>query len=201
VGPFPNDHLPPPTGYAAVDNVHRYGPVDEIQLRGSSHAQFSSQSPPPPSVPGAFTVHGFSSIIGGALYINGAFIDNIIADALSMVLVEFDELVGTDRYFDTELLQLDVSGGNLPPNILIRESPTLASLGRTAIRDAGGGQFLIASFFDVFTELSLDGGASWIPSNGSVRMQAVPEPALLTLLALGAAASRARRSRARRKSA
>ena len=70
-------------------------------------------------------------------------------------------------FYDTELLQLDISGGNLPPGMLLRESPTLASTGKTAISPASGGGFVIDSFFDVFTELSTDGGGSWTPSLGA----------------------------------
>lgn len=70
-------------------------------------------------------------------------------------------------FYDTELLQLDISGGNLPPSMRLRESPTLASTGRTAISSAPGGGFMVDSFFDVFTELSLDGGQSWMNSTGA----------------------------------
>jgi len=62
--------------------------------------------------------------------------------------------------YDTEMLQLDISSG-LPPGMLIRESPTLQSLGTTTVTPASGGGFLIDSFFDVFTEVSLDNGQSW----------------------------------------
>lgn len=60
--------------------------------------------------------------------------------------------------------------------ILIRESPTKASNGTTEVEDIGGGLFSISSFFDVFTELSLDGGQSWIPSNGATRLELLPAP-------------------------
>ncbi|HIJ67491.1 MAG TPA: PEP-CTERM sorting domain-containing protein, partial [Planctomycetes bacterium] len=37
------------------------------------------------------------------------------------------------------------------------------------------------------TELSVDGGATWIPANDSIRMVLViPEPATIAILALGA---------------
>ena len=70
-------------------------------------------------------------------------------------------------FYDTEMLQLDISGGNLPPGMRLLESPTLASTGKTAISPASGGGFVIDSFFDVFTELSTDGGGSWNPSLGA----------------------------------
>lgn len=62
--------------------------------------------------------------------------------------------------YDTEMLQLDISNG-LPAGMQIRESPTLKSMGTTTITPAPGGGFAIDSFFDVFTELSLDNGLSW----------------------------------------
>ena len=77
--------------------------------------------------------------------------------------------------FDTEMLQLDLSGGSLPPGVMIRESPTLPSVGQTKLTDKGGGNFQIDSFFDIFTELSLDGGATWTPSNGSGHTTVVPQ--------------------------
>jgi hypothetical protein len=63
--------------------------------------------------------------------------------------------------FDTEMLQLEMWGGNLPPGVMLRESPSKASVGRTSIRESANGAFLLSSFFDVFTELSIDGGETW----------------------------------------
>jgi PEP-CTERM motif-containing protein len=91
--------------------------------------------------------------------------------------------------FDTEMLQLNISGGTLPPSgVMIRESPTKASTGRHSLTDLGGGLYRIDSFFDVFTELSLDGGQTWTPANSALRVVGVPEPAAAMLLAFGVAA-------------
>ena len=108
--------------------------------------------------------------------------------------------------FDTEMLQLDLAGGSagstLPPGVMLRESPTLQSTGQTSITDIGGGQFKIDSFFDVFTELSVDGGQTWTPSNAPLHLVGgVPEPSTLMLAGLSLVAytamsiRRARRGR------
>jgi hypothetical protein len=69
-------------------------------------------------------------------------------------------------YYDTEMTQFSTVGGGLPPNVQIRESPTKASLGRTMFSSVSGGSggYQTDSFFDIFTEVSTDGGASWLPS-------------------------------------
>lgn len=88
--------------------------------------------------------------------------------------------------FDTEMLSLDLTGSVLGNLIMIRESPTRASTGRTSISDLGGNMFRIESFFDVWTEISLDGGATWnLADDGPARMTLIPEPASGLLLALG----------------
>ena len=74
-------------------------------------------------------------------------------------------------------------------HVMIRESPSRPSLGKTSITDIGGGLYHIDSFFDVFTDLSLDGGMTWIPKAGNrgthVVLGGVPEPASIMLMALG----------------
>ena len=78
----------------------------------------------------------------------------------------------------------------------LRESPTLASLGSveefgTVSIDAsdtpttvGSSPFMISSFFDVFTELSIDGGQSWNPGQSSTHIELMPEPGSLSLAAI-----------------
>jgi len=96
--------------------------------------------------------------------------------------------------FATEILSLNISGGSLPSGFTLRESPTLVSHGGTTTTDLGGGSFVIDSYFDIFTELSTDGGISWIPSSDSLRITSVtPEPATMCLLGLGGLLLRRRR--------
>jgi len=66
------------------------------------------------------------------------------------------------RFFDAELLLLQ------PPTagtaVRLRESPSRPSLGKTRVQAVGTPPtYRIGSFFDVFTEISLDGGATWSP--------------------------------------
>ncbi len=83
---------------------------------------------------------------------------------------------GGTRFFDTEMLSLNIAGGSLPTTVRVRESPSKASLGRTTLTPLPGGTYRIGSFFDIFTEISLDGGQSWSPSDGSMRIGAAPVP-------------------------
>jgi hypothetical protein len=87
--------------------------------------------------------------------------------------------------YDTEMVKLDISGGTLPAGARLRESPTEPSRGKSSLAATPGG-FMVSSFFDVFTELSLDGGQTWTPSSGSERMVgSVPEPASFVVIGLG----------------
>ena len=57
------------------------------------------------------------------------------------------------RCFDGEILSITA----MTANLMLRESPSLASLGQTKAR-SDGGDLRVDSFFDVFFEVSLNGG-------------------------------------------
>ena len=77
---------------------------------------------------------------------------------------------GTTSFFDTEMQQLDLFGDSpaFGP-IMLRESPSKQSLGKHTIAPDPRG-YRVSSFFDVFLELSTDGGGTWIPANRSMRV-------------------------------
>jgi len=134
----------------------------------------------------------FNSQFTGNLQIGGGPINPISMTGQARVLVFGRPNDTNTGVFNTEMLALNLSGGG---GFLIRESPTLASTGQTSITPIGGGQFQISSFFDVFTELSLDGGQTWTPSTGSAHVELVPEPGSMLLVAAGMLALIARKHR------
>jgi hypothetical protein len=85
---------------------------------------------------------------------------------------------------DTEMLMLDLAGslgGPIP--VMIRESPTLPSPGKLTVDSS----FFVDSFFDVFVELSIDNGLTWIPQNeaNGTHFSNIPEPLSAALLGFG----------------
>ena len=183
VGPFSSDLLPPGAVGHYAGQFHSWG-NGAFLLSSPVHSRFTgTASPPPPPVAGACTQHRFGSDVSG-IFLGGS----VSAVGDTLVEVCFNHQTGNDRFFDTEMLQLDISGGTLPGTVAIRQDSMRPSTGLLAIRDIGGGQFMIASFFDVFTELTLDGGQNWHRSDGSTRMTLVPEPGSLALAGLALAA-------------
>lgn len=174
---FPTDCLPPQGKYLERGPIN-YGPVFITEIL---HFGFIGPCMSPPQSGGPPLDETFQSTVTGR--INGT--QPFSATATVRVLVSFDQAVGNTRFFETEMLQLDLVG---LPGAIIRESPTLQSLGETAIMDlsgVGNGPFRIDSFFDVFTELSLDGGNTWLPADRPGRVKLVAVPATLPLLMLG----------------
>jgi len=65
---------------------------------------------------------------------------------------------GVDSTFDLEVTAFDMQGGTMPAGLRLRESPTLPSKGCVSRSAQADGTYRIGSFFDIFTEISLDGG-------------------------------------------
>ncbi|MEA5532430.1 PEP-CTERM sorting domain-containing protein [Crocosphaera sp. XPORK-15E] len=98
------------------------------------------------------------------------------------------------KTFDNEMLQLDLLG--LPDGLMFREDPDTASTGMTMVTELANGKFEIMSFFDIYGQISLDGGQNWIDPIAPGRVDAVdlpsvPEPSTtlgLLLFGLGSVA-------------
>jgi hypothetical protein len=109
---------------------------------------------------------------------------------------------GVDYDMEMTWLEISLSVGSLLTGVQIRESPTKASPGLFKAPPAAGpgGGYLIDSFFDIITEIFIDGGENWSPQDGvstdggqtwtmgenvPFRIYGVPEPGTITLLAAG----------------
>jgi hypothetical protein len=163
--PKPDPNLPPLDGnYVSPQDWHALY-ANGIIITNASHDRFTQTYPPPP--PGGNQLENFGSQVHGLISMNGgASFQPFSAPANVSVQVNSraDEDNGNTRFFDTEMLSLSLSGGTLPGGVMVRESPSKASLGRTSVRlNPQPFPPEIASFFDVFTEVSLDGGQNWTP--------------------------------------
>jgi hypothetical protein len=137
---------------------------------------------------GADEQETFDSLLRGLATVNGVGPTPFEAMGLSITKV-FGKTGNITGTFPTEILQMNLQGLGPFSAVMIRESPTLPTNGSTTITNTGGGMYHIDSFFDVFTELSIDGGMNWVPSQGSTRVVLSPEPASLALAALGVLAA------------
>jgi hypothetical protein len=115
---------------------------------------------------------------------NGIPLENVLLEGRVQTVAYAKGPSSTTGTFQTEMVGMDLHG--FSGMVRIRESPTLPSLGQTRITDNMDGSYHIDSFFDVFTELSLDGGVNYnyvaaLPT----RVDLVPEPASYGLLTIG----------------
>ena len=104
--------------------------------------------------------------------------------------VAANKVGNTTGVFDVELVEMSLIGNVIVPGlgpvpIQLRENVSEASMGKTEITDIGGGLYHIDSFFDVYAEVSPDGGQTWMAATESVHMVLVPEPMTLVLVVLG----------------
>jgi hypothetical protein len=188
----PSTDLPPiiPEGYLSPADVHaKYaGPALQVVLSMIEHQPYAAI---PPSYFPDGERHHFESQLEGQVSINGGPLQPIMmtgpVDTIAYGRGPGPSQLGT---FDVEMLSMSLTGGPA----MIRESPTLPSLGKTSVTPIGGGMYHIDSFFDVFTELSLDGGTTWMPSNVGrdgqshptrVYLGGIPEPASFALVVIG----------------
>jgi len=167
----PTDCLPPlDTMDAYTSEYHVQALAGLIELTDVVHYGFGNCSNPPYSF-GDTINEFFSSKVAGNLSVDGGqtFI-HVCAPASVWVWMQNAGVVYGTRLFNTEMIQLNMSGGDLPPGYMIRESPTLTSTGLTTIKGVPGA-YTITSYFNIYIEFSNNNGAIWVPADSIAHVE------------------------------
>jgi formylglycine-generating enzyme required for sulfatase activity len=178
-------NLFPPSGYASAQNIDSVtftipGTGTNITIRNFNLGNLLNPIAPPPT--NGTAVYTNSGAVADFFVSDPSFgrLDWFPAQANGPIMASISHTsdTGSTSFFDTEMLQLDLSGASAFGPISLRESPTKQSLGRHTIQQTSQG-YLISSFFDVFLELSTDGGVTWIPANQALHIQSSQPGSLL----------------------
>jgi hypothetical protein len=171
-----------------------------IDLTDVQHRPVTATATRTPSGPNE--IESFNSTLSGFASIGGA---TPIAFQLSgpVQIQAFNKVGNLTGTFTTQIMTMNLTGQVAGHSIAIQQDPTTPSMGQTSITcltptcTSTSGLFQIDSFFDVTTDLSLDGGAFMPQISPAVRVTAVtPEPATMFLVGLSlVAVARIRRNR------
>jgi hypothetical protein len=179
--PIFGGYVSPAQYHAMYDNV--------LRLDSVYHYGFFENFAPPEQ--GQTDYHSFGSLMDltGSINVGGdTWVPFSIVGMSNWVSVIITGTVGTPGDYSTEMEYMFLAASTPMGILMIRESPTLSSLGHTTFTAAPGG-YTVDSFFDVYTEISLDWGNTWIPDdNGPVHVVfECPEPGSMALLGIGLA--------------
>jgi hypothetical protein len=174
-----------PIGYLTPTQVHAEytGAGLDVILSQVIHSGFTNIQV---STSGPNEIETFNSTLTGMASINGS--PNIPFTLTGPVSVTaFGKAGMTTGTFNTQMTSMDMTGTVAGHSVEVVIDPITPSTGQTSITAIGGGDFRINSFFDIFTDLSIDHGP-FIPQNNGpslVTATELPEPGALTLLGIG----------------
>lgn len=171
------DSLPPAGSAYHGGTPHRFM-GGSAELTCSSHGGFTAAVAPPTTQSGTVRSDYFATF-EGQLVLEPPLVASTVTHPLSLQ-VHMGELItlagtqGTTRTFDTELATFELGGSTAPAGVMIRESPSVASPGRATITALSGDRYRVETYYDVWLELSLDGGGTWHPADNAVHMTLGP---------------------------
>jgi hypothetical protein len=176
---YQTDTFPPVGTYNSVSNVPtRY--LNGLIARNFRHGVPPPPGPkPPPCLTCPPDTYDFPTTLLVDVSSDGgnSFQTITLSNVITRATARHSEDTSDTRSFDTELLSFQVV--NPPPTLsgmLVRESPSRHSVGKTTVQSVSGSPYRIGSFFDVFTEISLDSGATWSPANDPSHLELNPQP-------------------------
>lgn len=154
---FPDDALPPASAAYYLARPMTFRGTDVRVDSGMLHAFAKSGQPPRRGQT--------TSVQTGALLDMTGFAGGSQVSESAPALMEFSVTNvsggGKVKDYSAELSQLDVAGSRF----MLRESPSFRSVGGVQTTRVPGGNFRIVSFFDVFVDVSVDGGATWFAAS------------------------------------
>jgi len=160
----PTNCFPPLVGAFAGTAYGQYTDGSNLYVIQNVQVKDFTGCDPLPTQVGGQTVFTMGTTLHGTFILNGA---PQSFDAPAQMTVRYVKTGGgapdVGDYF-AEMLQLTVEGGTLPAGAIIRESPTLQSTGHVTVSLVSG-SYHMDSFFDIFTELSVNGAVTWMPSS------------------------------------
>jgi hypothetical protein len=171
-----SDRLPPREGAYHGTSSHVFIGGDAI-LTCSSHGVFRSNDRPPRRRGDSVDI-AYLATFEGELALAPPLVSELtvypILDPIRMVeRVTFTGRDRRTRVYDTELVALDFRGSSFPEDIIARVSTQRRTLGWTTITRLPRRRFLIETTYNVWMELSVDGGRTWHQQDRPVTMSLV----------------------------
>ena len=166
---FTSNTLLPNGNYTSAPNVQTNFGTSGIVIRNLDFGSFSNSTP----LPALYNTDVLTTNAQATLEVSidgGNNFTPYTTPSNCLVNLHHTWDYGNTREIDIEMLGMDLSGGSLPPTVRFRESPTEQSLGTCEI-DPPTPNYSVDSFFDIFYEVSLDGGVNWIPATTPTRVQ------------------------------
>lgn len=149
-----------------------------VSLFCGSHGTFSG-SQDPPAQAGQTVVTRYTATFQGELTLAPPAVSSPATHTLDIQVtmaenITLRETSNEVRTFDTELVTFELQGAGAIADVMVRESPDVVSAGVTTITAVSDGQSRVETHYDVWLDISLDGGRSWNRAESPVRMTLEP---------------------------
>jgi len=174
-----SDRLPPLEGEYHGKSSHIFLGGQAV-LTCSNHGTFQGNGEPPKKKGEAVDIAYLATFVGELALTDpasGAMTAYPLDEEIRMVeRVTYVERERGARVFDTELVSLSFRGSGFPAGVIARQSAEHRTLGRTIIRRLPQRKFCIETVYQVWMELSLDGGLTWNQQDVPVEMVLMQRP-------------------------